>query len=178
MHVFITHASVPNLYSCATVYTLSCQVKNMTATLQMSDTVIMLNRHIHLPSWQTSAKMQPTSISISYIIARYVPTRHMTQKYHTYVTYSNYFLFRYQKSVSAYTYCELIAINSVTRNTGIHTFHIIGNCPWTNVCHIAGTCPTTLLLQTKNRPHNTSYISKRKTKCNFNLPMLLYIYHK
>ena len=35
--------------------------------------------------------------------------------------------------VSIYTSCELTAINSVPRNTGIDTFHIADICPWTNM---------------------------------------------
>ena len=35
--------------------------------------------------------------------------------------------------VSIYISYELTAINKFTRNTGIHTFHIIEICPWTNM---------------------------------------------
>ena len=35
--------------------------------------------------------------------------------------------------MSLYMPHELIEINSVTRSTDIHTFYIIGICPWTNM---------------------------------------------
>ena len=35
--------------------------------------------------------------------------------------------------VSIYASYEPNTINNVTRNTDIHTFHIIGICPWTNL---------------------------------------------
>ena len=35
--------------------------------------------------------------------------------------------------VSIYTLYELTAINSVTTSNNIHTFHINGICPWTNM---------------------------------------------
>ena len=35
--------------------------------------------------------------------------------------------------VSIYASYKLAAINNMTRNTGIHTFHIIGICPWTDM---------------------------------------------
>ena len=35
--------------------------------------------------------------------------------------------------VSIFTLYELTAMNNIITNTAIHTFHIIGKCPWINM---------------------------------------------
>ena len=49
---------------------------------------------------------------------------HMCQSVHIHI---------WHKYVSIYISHELISISNVTRNTGIHTFHITGTCSWTNI---------------------------------------------
>ena len=49
---------------------------------------------------------------------------------------------------SIHTSYELATINNVTRNTAIHTLHIVGICPWTNMpphCTYMSHCTTTVV---------------------------------
>ena len=78
--------------------------------------------------------------------------------------------------VSIYASYELNAINNVTRCTGIHRFHIIGICLWTNVfatLHIYvllhGYC--SLLMD----PALLTYHYQTQQKVNFNLPCYCHI---
>ena len=83
----------------------------------------------HLP---ISAKIQPNATATFHIIVKYVPEEDMLLKYQIHATYANYFIYRYQTAMSLY----IPLINSphqISLQTLVHTFHILGICPWTNM---------------------------------------------
>ena len=73
-------------------------------------------------------KKKTTAISTSQVIAMYVLTRNMLLKGHI-----SKAVYVHDISVWVYVSYELTAISKMTRSTGVHTFHIIGICPWTNI---------------------------------------------
>ena len=67
---------------------------------------------------------------------------------------------------------------NVTRNTGVHIFHIIGIYPWTNMSFTSHMCPAALLLWSTYRLHitgHTSYI--HICASNKYAPQMSYLYH-
>ena len=65
----------------------------------------------------------------------------------------------------------------MTRNTGIHIFHIIGICPWTYMPAILYLYVPLYWYHILYRPHITSHISKIKPQLVFTM-LLLYMCHQ
>ena len=87
----------------------------------------MLNENIDPTYLPKSTKIQPTATAILQIIANYVPETNMPSS----AKYAYYLMCRYQTTndLSIYMSYEFNTISIMTRNTGIHTFHITGTCP-------------------------------------------------
>ena len=76
-------------------------------------------------------------------------------------------MYTWDSYVSIYTLHELTAVKNITTSTCIHTFHIIGICPWTHmpaIWHMKSHCTTNVVYM---QTHITAHISQKKMKCNF-----------
>ena len=82
--------------------------------------------HYHI----CKSKQQQTTTFNFHAITIYVATTSMPLKGHICLLLQVQILENY---TSIHTSYELTPINNVTRTTGIHTCHIIGICPWTNI---------------------------------------------
>ena len=96
--------------------------------------------HIHVPlHYYSTLYIGPTLLHMTvnktttfnyHAIAIYMPITNMLLKCYI---YASYLMCAWENHVSINTTYEFTAINSVARSTGIHTFPIIGICPWTNM---------------------------------------------
>ena len=136
------------------------QWTNMPVTLHMYIPLYLLcNLHVEHTLLHIEVKKAWQTL-IYHAITIYLPVINRPPKCHRYATCQ--FFIHVQISdnyVSIYTSHEFTTINNVNRSTGIHTFHITGICPWTNM-------PATLYIYVplhfkcslKYRPHITAYI--------------------
>ena len=87
---------------------------------------------------------------------------------------------RHEAGMSMHMPHDLARINNVTRNTGIHTFHIIGIYPWSNM-------PVTVTLHIYVPPHSSCSLHinlalvhtllTKTWKYNFYLTCYCHIFH-
>ena len=94
-------------------------------------TAIMLNGHIDPTCFEHNYQNSTNYNNyFTHITAKYVPETDIPLKCHM---YANQFIGRCVTAISVHISHELTATSNVTRSTGIHTFHNIGICPWTNM---------------------------------------------
>ena len=80
-----------------------------------------------------STRIQPTATATTQCIAKNI---YQKQIFPSNATYASYLVWMKQLYQYIYTSYEHTAINNMMKSTGIHIFHIIGICLWTNnTCH-------------------------------------------
>ena len=131
VHIYICSNCVSNHAStCISFYTCLTYVTKQTLLLHCN-----YDLHSHHTKWTyrsnilcLSTKVQTPATDSSHIIATYVPETNILFSCHIHGKYDNYIRCTYQTKMSVCT-----TIKCVTSSTGIHTFHNIGICPWTNM---------------------------------------------
>ena len=139
------YACVKSLLPCQCTH-IWCHWTHMAATLQISSTQPLWYMGIWTQYFcicMPKHNQLSTAISTWNSIAMYWPATNMS---HNMPYIPNMPMCTYNTNVSINTTYELAAINNVIRSTDIHTFHITGICPCTNMYLTSHICPTALLL--------------------------------
>ena len=88
-----------------------------------SDIVYMKTAHC----WIHKSNNTMNCTFICHVMTIYIPVVNMPPN----ATYANYFICKYETTVSLSTWYKLNAMKNVSKTTGIHKFHTTGICPWT-----------------------------------------------
>ena len=95
--------------------------------------IIPLNNHLNKIYTMVSLMVPSVSCEKKHVIAMYVPKTNMPLQSHINHTCQSVHVHLCNNCVNIYASHEPNAVNIVTRNTNIQTFHIIDICLWTNM---------------------------------------------
>ena len=127
-------ACIQSFFSCVALHILPISRNKYDSHIaNMSHTAIMLHGHTDPLFFHVSATTQSTAISTSRYCHVCVNNKYASQIPHICHICELLHVHIWNNDVSTFAWCELTAINNVTRNTSIHTFYIIGICPRTNM---------------------------------------------
>ena len=99
------------------------------------------------------------------------------QMYPSNATCANWFICRYQTTISVYIYLIWTQCNQQCDQKHWYThIYITGICPLNKYAfHIVHICFTSLPLQSTYRPHSTLHIREKATNCNCYLPCSIHM---
>ena len=145
-----------------------CITLMLAPILPLAQEIISLNNHLNMTNAMASF-MAPSATCDR----RLLPCMCQKQMFPSNATCASLFMCTYETIMSVHMpHMNVIPINNVTRDTDIHTLHIICHMPPSEyACNISYICPTILILLATCRPHTTAHTGKKQQQT------AMFIYH-